>query len=50
MIGQEVKPISILTNQKYIFIHSVKSDQHFCLNCYKERLKSLINTSSTSDG
>ncbi|AOA00667.1 hypothetical protein CKN73_06455 [Carnobacterium divergens] len=41
MIGQEVKPISILTNQKYIFIHSVKSDQHFCLNCYKERLKEL---------
>lgn len=41
MIGQEVKPISILTNQKYIFINSVKIDQNFYLNCYKDILKEI---------
>lgn len=32
---------TIITNQKYIFIHSTKNDLFFCLNCFKERTKEL---------
>lgn len=32
---------TILTNQKYIFIHSSKNDSFFCLDCFKERTKEL---------
>ncbi|UZM98594.1 hypothetical protein OL548_29325 [Lysinibacillus sp. MHQ-1] len=32
---------TIITNQKYIFVHSSKNDSFFCLNCFKERTKEL---------
>ncbi|MFD2306602.1 YcaO-like family protein [Enterococcus termitis] len=40
MIEQNESMI-ILTNQKYIFLHSAGNKQTFCLDCYKERLKEL---------
>lgn len=40
MIEQN-ESVTVLTNQKYIFLHSAENRQAFCLACYKERLREL---------